>query len=68
MREDEIDGGSVAKALGQALAPQGDTVAEPREMMRGAVHCHFRAGAPGRIPQIIRFHGSTCERDETLAA
>lgn len=41
LREDEIDGGLVATALGHAIATQGDTVEELREMVRDAVRCHF---------------------------
>ncbi len=46
MREDEVDGGFVATALGYAIATQGDTVEELREMMRDAVRCHFGDGTP----------------------
>jgi predicted RNase H-like HicB family nuclease len=64
VREDEIDGGFVATALGHAIATQGDTVEELREMVRDAVHCHFGDGDPGLMPKIIRLH---FVRDEALA-
>ncbi|MGL5018090.1 MAG: type II toxin-antitoxin system HicB family antitoxin [Luteolibacter sp.] len=65
VREDEVDGGFVATALGHAIATQGDSVEELREMVRDAVHCHFGDGAPGPMPKIIRSH---FVRDEALAA
>ena len=65
VREDELDGGFVATALGHAIATQGDTLEELREMARDAVRCHFGDGAPGPMPKIIRLH---FVRDEALAA
>ena len=62
--EDEVDGGYVATALGHAIATQGETVEELRDMVRGAVHCHFGDGTAGEMPQIIRLH---FVRDEALA-
>jgi predicted RNase H-like HicB family nuclease len=38
VREDEMDGGFVAIALGHAIATQGVTLEELREMVRDAVH------------------------------
>lgn len=64
VREDEMDGGFVATALGHAIATQGETVEELREMVRDAVHCHFGDGEPGAMPKIIRLH---FVRDEALA-
>jgi predicted RNase H-like HicB family nuclease len=64
VREDEVDGGFVATALGHSIATQGDTAEELREMVRDAVHCHFRDGLPGQMPKIIRLH---FVRDEALA-
>ena len=62
--EDEVDGGYVATALGHAIATQGETIQELREMVRDAVHCHFGDGAPGPMPKVIRLH---FVRDEALA-
>jgi predicted RNase H-like HicB family nuclease len=64
VREDEVDGGFVATALGHAIATQGETVEELRDMVRDAVRCHFGDGAPGPMPKIIRLH---FVRDEALA-
>jgi predicted RNase H-like HicB family nuclease len=62
--EDEADGGYVATALGHAIATQGETVEELREMVRDAVRCHFGDGVAGPMPKIIRLH---FVRDEALA-
>lgn len=62
--EDEVDGGYVATALGHAIATQGDTLEELREMVRDAVQCHFGDGLPGKIPKVIRLHSV---RDEVIA-
>jgi len=64
VREDEIDGGFVATALGQhAIATQGETLEELRVMVRDAVHCHFGDAVPGSMPRIIHLH---FVRDEAL--
>lgn len=55
VRDDEVDGGFVATALGHAIATQGETVEELREMVWDAVRCHFGDSAPGPMPRIIRF-------------
>jgi predicted RNase H-like HicB family nuclease len=64
VREDEADGGYVATALGHAIATQGETVEEIRQMVREAVQCHFGDKVPGEMPSIIRLH---FVRDEVLA-
>ena len=63
VREDEVDGGYVATALGHAIATQGETVEELRQMVRDAVNCHFGDGDAGPMPKIIRLH---FVRDEAL--
>jgi predicted RNase H-like HicB family nuclease len=62
--EDEMDGGYVATALGHAIATQGETIEELREMVRDAVQCHFGDGVTGEMPSVIRLH---FVRDEVLA-
>lgn len=64
VREDEADGGYVATALGHAIATQGETMDELRDMVRDAVKCHFGDGVPGPMPRLIRLH---FVRDEVLA-
>ena len=65
VQEDEADGGYVATALGHAIATQGETIEEVREMVRDAVRCHFGDGVPGKMPSVIRLH---FVRDEVLAS
>jgi predicted RNase H-like HicB family nuclease len=65
VREDEVDGGFVALALGHAIATQGDTIEELRRMLSDAVQCHFGDGKAGQSPQLIRLH---FVRDEVLTA
>lgn len=62
--EDEAEGGYVATALGHAIATQGETIQELREMVRDAVRCHFGDGTAGPAPKIIRLH---FVRDEAIA-
>ncbi len=64
VREDEVDGGYVATALGHAIATQGETIEEVRKMVREAVQCHFGDGAAGETPKVIRLH---FVRDEVFA-
>jgi predicted RNase H-like HicB family nuclease len=61
---EDADGGFCAVALGHAIATQGDTMEELREMVRDAVKCHFGDGQAGTMPKIIRLH---FVRDEALA-
>jgi predicted RNase H-like HicB family nuclease len=61
VREDEVDGGYTATALGYGIHTQGDTVEELRAMVKDAVNCYFdESMAP---PKIIRLH---FVRDEVL--
>jgi len=63
VREDEVDGGYCARALGHAIFTQGDDLEDLRAMVKEAVVCHF-ADAQER-PKIIRLHFI---RDEVLSA
>lgn len=49
IREDETDGGFVARALGHSIVTQADTWEE----LRDAVRCHFEEG---QAPGVIRLH------------
>ena len=64
VREDEVEDGYTASALGVAIHTEGDSLEELRSMVRDAVHCHFGDGVPGPMPKIIRLH---FVRDEVLA-
>jgi hypothetical protein len=46
VREDETEGGFVARALGQSIVTQADTWEELRTNVRDAVRCHFEEGQP----------------------
>jgi predicted RNase H-like HicB family nuclease len=62
VREDEVDGGYSAAALGYGIHTQGDTLEELRVMVRDAVDCYFEETE--EAPQVIRLH---FVRDEVLA-
>jgi predicted RNase H-like HicB family nuclease len=62
VREDEVDGGYTAHALGYGIHTQGDTVEELRAMVKNAVRCYFDETM--EAPKIIRLH---FVRDEVLA-
>ncbi len=61
VREDEMDGGYTASALGYGIHTQGDTLDELRVMVKDAVKCYFDESMP--VPKIIRLH---FVRDEVL--
>ncbi|HXR39200.1 MAG TPA: hypothetical protein VN776_08905 [Terracidiphilus sp.] len=54
VREDEVDGGYTASALGYGIHTQGDTVEELRAMVKDAVRCYFDETM--EAPKIIRLH------------
>ena len=62
VREDEADGGFVARALGQSIFTEAATLEELRQNVREAVNCHFEEDTTA--PRIIRLH---FVRDEILA-
>ena len=64
VREDEVDGGYSAAALGHDIFSQSETLDGLRKCVREAVSCHFGDSVPDSIPKIIRLH---FVRDEILA-
>jgi predicted RNase H-like HicB family nuclease len=60
--EEDPEGGYVARAIGEAIFTQGETLTELREMVRDAVQCHFEEQMR---PQLIRLH---IVRDEVIAS
>jgi hypothetical protein len=62
VREDEVEGGYTARALGHSIFTEAETLEELRRNVREAADCHFEqdAAAPG----VIRLH---FVRDEVLA-
>ena len=61
MVEENPEGGYSARALGQSIFTQADTMNELHEMVRDAVLCHFD---DGKAPAIIRLH---FVREEVIA-
>lgn len=62
VREEEVDGGFTASALGYGIHTQAETMEELRVNVREAVDCYFDDEA--KSPQVIRLH---FVRDEVLA-
>jgi predicted RNase H-like HicB family nuclease len=52
--EEDPEGGYNAKALGENIFTQGDTMKELKEMIKDAVECHF--DNPEQMPKMIRLH------------
>ena len=61
VREDEVDGGFTASALGYGIHTEGETMEGLRNSVREAVDCYFDEKM--EAPQIIRLH---FVRDEVL--
>lgn len=60
--EEDIEGGYNAKALGESIFTQGETLEELRASIRDAVDCHYD---PASKPKMIRLHFVS---EEVLAA
>jgi hypothetical protein len=60
--EDAPDGGLSARAVGESIFTQAETMTELHDRVRDAVRCHFDEGA---APKLIRLH---FVRDEVIAA
>lgn len=58
--EEAVEGGYNAKALGEAIFTEADTLEELRNNIKEAVECHFDEGA---APKFIRLH---IVRDELI--
>ena len=59
--EEAAEGGFTARAVGESIFTEGDTLESVRANVRDAVECHFEEG---HIPKIIRLH---FVRDEILS-
>ena len=59
--EDAPEGGFTARALGQSIFTEADSLEELRANVRDAVQCHFDEG---KAPKLIRLH---FVREEVLA-
>jgi predicted RNase H-like HicB family nuclease len=49
LREDKLDGGYTATAVGYGIHTQGDSLQELRAMVKDAVDCYFDNDAPNLI-------------------
>ena len=61
--EDDLEGGYVARALGESIFTQADSIPELRERVKDAVHCHYPDEASR--PKLIRLH---IVHDEVIAS
>lgn len=61
--EDDVDGGYIARALGESIFTQADDIDSLKEMLRDAVRCHFPDQQTR--PKVIRLH---IVRDEVIAS
>lgn len=59
--EESPEGGYEAKALGESIFTDGDTLEELKQNVREAVRCHFEAD----MPKVIRLH---FVKEEVIAA
>ena len=59
--EEAGEGGFTARALGESIFTEADTLDALRQQVREAVNCHFDGG---KAPKVIRLH---FVRDEVLA-
>jgi len=60
--EEAPEGGYVARAVGDSIFTEADTLAELHDRAREAVRCHYD---DGMAPKLIRLH---YVRDEVIAA
>jgi len=60
--EEAPEGGFTARALGESIFAEADSMHALHEAVRDAVHCHFEDSA---TPQVIRLH---IVREEVIAA
>jgi hypothetical protein len=51
--EDAVEGGFTAKALGESIFTEADTLEDLRKNVREAVECHFDKE---KMPKLIRLH------------
>ena len=59
--EEAPEGGFIARALGESIFTEADTIAELPGKVRDAVRCHFEEG---KAPKVVRLHHV---REEVIA-
>ena len=62
MVEEAPEGGFTARALGEAIFTEADSMDDLRKQVADAVQCHFE---PGKAPRVVRLH---IVKEEILAA
>jgi Zn ribbon nucleic-acid-binding protein len=60
--EEAVEGGYIARAVGASIFTEADNLAQLRDAIREAVHCHFEED---ERPKAIRLH---LVHDEVIAA
>ena len=60
--EEDLEGGYLARAIGESIFTQADTIESLRDFIRDAVKCHFE---DRDRPKLIRLH---FVRDEVIAS
>jgi hypothetical protein len=59
--EEAPEGGYTAKALGESIFTEADTIKELKEMIKDAVVCHFDKN---EVPRIVHLH---IVKEETIS-
>jgi len=62
MVEEAPEGGFTARALGEAIFTEADSMEDLRKQVADAVQCHFGSG---KAPRVVRLH---IVKEEILAA
>lgn len=50
--EESVEGGFEARALGESIFTEGETMDELKQNIKESIHCHFEED----IPKIVRLH------------
>ncbi|MCP2729104.1 2-oxoisovalerate dehydrogenase [Limnofasciculus baicalensis] len=58
--EDDPEGGYTARAIGESIFTQADSIKELQQLLRDAVHCHYpdEATRPKLIRQLFIFYNN----------
>ena len=56
--EEAPEGGFLARALGESIFTEADTIAELPDKIRDAVRCHFEEG---KAPKVVRRNPRRCK-------
>jgi hypothetical protein len=59
--EEAPEGGYTAKALGECIYTEADSIVELKEMLKDAVVCHFETN---ELPKLVRLH---IVKEETIS-